>query len=380
MEHVSANESFLLWSSLRQSVREHCLELDQNGTILAIDPELEVLSGFAPHQLLGRSIDTLQASGHPPLFLSDPRIDAAGAEMRNAVSAVRTAAGGTLPVYATTQQLANGSLRWKVTLADAAQVSRLCDTMINVQRLAGIGALASSLSGELNDPLGLIAATCASLLDELSQHPASQQGLAARLRLIEQTAFRSAHQFDVLRDYLDPGDLEMAVTDVETIIRDVRILVGNEFLKQNGVQLEVHLAKEQRSLVCDHKRIAQVLVSLLTNACEAMQPGGGVIHLRVWSATELDRADCVPAYNNGRLVRPLIVFTVRDQGPGVTAPLMARLFEPFFTTKPSGRGAGLGLFVSRMVVRQHRGCLWAENNLPPESGATFTVALPQRPT
>jgi two-component system C4-dicarboxylate transport sensor histidine kinase DctB len=67
---------------------------------------------------------------------------------------------------------------------------------------------------------------------------------------------------------------------------------------------------------------------------------------------------------------------VDDSGPGLTPELQARLFAPFFTTKPHGHGLGLGLAISRDIIRSFDGDLRAETL--PSGGARFTIELPER--
>jgi signal transduction histidine kinase len=64
----------------------------------------------------------------------------------------------------------------------------------------------------------------------------------------------------------------------------------------------------------------------------------------------------------------------KDNGPGITEKDKARIFEPFFTTKPRGRGTGLGLYISQMIIANHHGTIEVESELG--DGATFIVSLP----
>jgi signal transduction histidine kinase len=68
--------------------------------------------------------------------------------------------------------------------------------------------------------------------------------------------------------------------------------------------------------------------------------------------------------------------TVRDAGIGFEPQHGNRLFEPFYTTKRNG--LGIGLSISRSIIEDHRGRLWAEPN--EDHGATFSFALPHEPS
>jgi signal transduction histidine kinase len=103
----------------------------------------------------------------------------------------------------------------------------------------------------------------------------------------------------------------------------------------------------------DPELIEQVLVNLIVNACEASPPGGEV---EVRATVE----------------RGALCLVVRDHGPGIAPAVRERLFHPFFTTKPHGNG--LGLAVSRNIVREHGGQIDVG---PAEGGGSaFRVLLP----
>ena len=103
-------------------------------------------------------------------------------------------------------------------------------------------------------------------------------------------------------------------------------------------------------------RLSQVFVNLINNAADAMA-GQAERHIRIAIETG-------PA---------AVTVTVRDQGPGITAP--EKLFEPFYTTKAvgSGEGMGLGLSISYGIIRSFGGELRAANH--PGGGAVFTAEL-----
>ncbi len=69
-----------------------------------------------------------------------------------------------------------------------------------------------------------------------------------------------------------------------------------------------------------------------------------------------------------------VVFSCRDNGPGINPSIQKDIFKPFFTTKPVGQGTGLGLYISHEIVRKHQGRIIQENLV--EGGALFEVFLP----
>ena len=258
-----------------------------------------------------------------------------------------------------------------ISVMETAELERMNNALLHTQRLAGVGTLTASVAHELTNPLSIITAICGNLLYEAQENNLDQKQLLRYIDLIEQSAFRSARIVEVLRNYAHLDGPEMAVTDVEMIVRDALMLVEQQFRKQANVNIEVNLPDTVRSVVCDHNRIIQVLVNLLINARDAMQPDGGRVYVKFWSllVTNPDAA------GNGKLPPAHLAFSVRDEGHGIRPEWLEKIFEPFFTTKPSGQGTGLGLYIARGIIDQHNGRIWAENN--PEKGAIFTVVMPQ---
>ena len=124
------------------------------------------------------------------------------------------------------------------------------------------------------------------------------------------------------------------------------------------------LADGKMTITADRRRIEEVITNLLDNAVK-YSPPGGTIRVRVW------RDEAGPAGGSAFV-------SVQDEGPGVASPDRARIFERFY--QASGRlhkgraGLGLGLYISRELVRRHGGDVWLES--PEGAGARFIVRLP----
>ena len=130
------------------------------------------------------------------------------------------------------------------------------------------------------------------------------------------------------------------------------MMVEQQFRKQARVTVELELEPALQTIFCDHHRIAQVLINLLTNARDAMQPDGGVVRIRFWSpepALAEHLRQLPPSRSNGHSAPDLFAFSVSDMGTGIDPAIRPRIFEPFFTTKPNGQGTGCLLYTSRCV-------------------------------
>jgi CheY-like chemotaxis protein len=109
----------------------------------------------------------------------------------------------------------------------------------------------------------------------------------------------------------------------------------------------------------NESKLGQVLLNLLINAAQAIPEGDATQH----AITVVTRVE-----------GPQVVIEVRDTGKGMSAEVLARIFEPFFTTKPPGEGTGLGLPISRDIVRDMGGELRVQSE--PGRGSCFQVVLP----
>jgi len=129
-------------------------------------------------------------------------------------------------------------------------------------------------------------------------------------------------------------------------------------IQQNGVVLETQLSEHVPVLLADRIQLQQVILNLIMNAIEAMSGvGGGPRELLVRSGTDGSEH---------------VAISVQDSGLGLDPKSLEHLFEAFYTTKP--QGMGMGLAISRSIVENHGGRLWASAN--PDKGATFQFTLP----
>ncbi len=169
-------------------------------------------------------------------------------------------------------------------------------------------------------------------------------------RLVDQLLNVSAIQFGKLA-------IERRPTDLSRLVRDAAEAIGTQL---RGRRLAVHAPAELLAVV-DPLRLEQVLANLLDNAVKYSDEGG-LIEVALSVADERTAA-----------------LTVRDHGPGIAREDRRHIFDRFYQGRGRGAltdqaGMGLGLFISREIVRLHGGSIAAE--FPPDGGARFVVAVP----
>ena len=222
---------------------------------------------------------------------------------------------------------------------------------VRQSRTAALGELAARVAHEIRNPLTGMKMHLQLLAE--GAEPAQAGGIARLLDELRRLELVVDSTLAIGRD----STLLTAPHDMAQIVREVAQLMQPALAHRH---VAVQLALEATAcLQVDRDRIKQVLLNLLTNAADAL-PAGGQVRI---SSERLDAAG-------------LFCIAVDDSGSGVDAAIRERLFEPASTTKPMGLGVGLAL--SRDLIRAHGGDLRAESSLA-LGGARFVVALPLQP-
>jgi PAS domain S-box-containing protein len=368
MVQVDTSISTQFHDQLLQSMAEGLLVLDQQGIVTSANQAAAQLLGYEPDNLIGKHYQAFWPKNVPSpdeLRAGETHRSETTIEFPDASSVPVTVSINSIPAATATNRL--------ISITGSANVERLNEVLAQTQKLAGIGTLTASVAHELNTPISVITATCSNMLHEMDDQNLNAETLLRYVKMIEQSAWRCARIVGVLRNYTVEDTLQMAVTDLNMVIEDAVTLVRFQFRGDFNVDVELDLQDDLKSAWCDHNRMTQVLINLLTNARDAMQPDGGIIHIKSWQIPAETSKDSA---TNGTKPQEKFAFSVRDSGTGIAPEVFDRIFNPFFTTKPNGKGTGLGLFIAKRIVTQHEGEIWAENN--PEGGATFTVVIPRQ--
>ncbi len=226
----------------------------------------------------------------------------------------------------------------------------------HVARVMSLGALTASIAHEVNQPLsGIItnASTCMRMLDA---NPPNVEGARETVRRTIRDGHRASDVITRLRALFSRKDLVKESVDLNEITREVIALALSE-LQQNSVTVKPVLADELPSITGDRVQLQQVILNLLRNASDAMS-----------SIYDRPRQLLIRTEQDAEGVR----LSVQDAGRGLEPESMNRLFEAFYTTKSDGMG--MGLSVSRSIIENHHGRLWATPNDGP--GATFSFSIP----
>jgi two-component system NtrC family sensor kinase len=226
------------------------------------------------------------------------------------------------------------------------------------EKLAAVGQLAAGIMHEVNNPLATIGACVAAMEGRVADlSPGQAMPLLEYLEIIDKEVERCTSIVDGLLDFSRPKGKAKAPVAVNSVVEDALFLFKHhERYKQFVV--ETSLAADLPNVVGNAEQLIQVLMALMLNALDAMDPGGRLslrTSRRRWRTEE-------------------VVIEVEDTGRGIRPSLESRIFEPFFTTKEHGRGTGLGLSICYGIVEEHRGRIEVDSEVG--KGSVFRVFLP----
>lgn len=231
--------------------------------------------------------------------------------------------------------------------------------LARVTRVMTMGQLTASIAHEINQPLAGIMTNASTCLRMLGADPPNVTGALETARRTIRDGRRASDVIARLRDLFSKRCAATEVVDLNAAAEEVIALTSAE-LQRCCVTLRLELAENLPSVKGDRVQLQQVVLNLVLNAAEAMR--------------DVDERRRELLIATGHLGAGKVCLAVTDSGVGFDAAAVERLFTPFYTTKSDGMG--IGLSVSRSIIANHQGRLWAEPNEGP--GATFRFSLPCR--
>jgi len=228
--------------------------------------------------------------------------------------------------------------------------------LAHVTRVTTMGELAASIAHEVNQPLAAVVTNGNACLRWLAgTTPNLNEAREAVWRIIRD-GNRASDVITRIRALVRKTDTEKARLDINQIVQEVVFLTQNEAVRK-GVTLQMELAADVPSVLGDRVQLQQVILNLVMNGVEAMA-----------SVADRPRELCIRAR---RHESDQVLVAVQDSGIGIDSQDLEKIFDAFYTTKP--QGMGMGLAISRSIVENHGGRLWAIPNDGP--GATFQFTL-----
>lgn len=234
--------------------------------------------------------------------------------------------------------------------------------VIRAEKMAGVGRLAAGLAHEIGNPIGIVLGYL-DLLKDLQLGPTERLEFIARAQQETQRMHRVISQ---LLDLARPKEAEASQVGMHEIITDVADMMRFQPIMQNNT-IELCFEAANDRVWANGEQLRQVLLNLLINAADAIvpqtDPGQGRIRIHTRNRPNAERTG-----GDDLLIR------VTDNGQGIAAADLDNIFDPFYTTKEPGKGTGLGLAVSFMIVEKAGGTITAESE--PGRGTTIAIRVP----
>jgi PAS domain S-box-containing protein len=349
--------------------------LDQIGDVVHWSNAAELLTGYRPEDMIGRSITLLvseEEAGHFDFrdvlrqTVKSGRTQFDGWQRRKD-GTVFYAAQSYTALFGRHGEVAGFSVAIRdMTEQPAAAALRQTEQQLRqAQRMEAVGRLASGIAHDFNNLLTAIQGHAQFLAEDLSPgHPSR-----ADVDEIKYSAERAAALTRQLLAFSRGQALQPEAVQLNNIITAMERLLRRVI--SEDISVESKLAADLWTVRADPTQIEQVLVNLIVNARDAM-PRGGHISIKTGNV------ELTPAYvQDHDALEPgdYVMLAVSDTGVGMDRETQARIFEPFFSTKGPDEGTGLGLSTVFGIVKQMNGHIFVYSE--PGFGSTFKVYLPR---
>jgi two-component system, LuxR family, sensor kinase FixL len=346
--------------------------MDPEGRILQFNAAAQRLFGYAASDIVGRSVSLLMPEPHASkhaeyvaryLSTGEARIIGIGRDVM-----ARKSDGTLFPAALSVGEATSPSGRRFIGIVRDLSAQReaeaearvLRNRLAHVGRFSLMGEMVAGLAHELNQPLGAIVTYAQAGRRVIDREPPDTAGLRTVCDKIAAQAHRASEVLAKLRDFIRKQDVKKEALDIRALISEALGLIEPD-AHAEGIEVTMECPAALPAVFGDRVQLQQVLINLTRNAVDAMRDGLGKKEGILIRADVADEADA-----------PHVVVTVTDHGPGVPEQFVEDIFHPFFSTKPDGLGVGLA--ISRSIIKSHGGELFCRPN--PGGGAVFGFSLP----
>ncbi len=396
IQRKKAEEKLKEAEEFSQSIIDSSLDMiiavDNDQRVTKFNSASQQTFGYSEKEMLGKHIEILYADEGD--YKNVPKTVLKQKSFSGEVINIRKN-GDTFPSLLSASVLLNskGEVIGKVGVSrDITERKQMEQMLIQSEKMASIGTLASGVAHEVNTPIGYVNMNLRTMQDYVRKlidyDDALKKVLNSNVKeeiidykelqkkyndlrndyeiggifqdtvdIIDESIDGSESVMSIvsnLRDFARDEDQEMKPANVnEGIDKSLRI-VWNKLKYKADIITEFGDIPE---IECDIQRLEQVFVNLLVNAAQAIEERG----------TISVKTHCS---NNSVLIK------ISDTGKGISQEDITRIFDSFFTTKEPGEGTGLGLSVSSKIIHDHNGSIDVESEVG--KGTSFIIKLPMK--
>jgi PAS domain S-box-containing protein len=356
----------------KNALDEHAIVAitDAQGRITYVNDKFCAIAKYAREELLGQDHRIINSGFHPKAFFTDLWTTIKGGRVWKGEIRNRAKDGSFYWVDTTIVPYLDGEGRpfqFVAIRADITQRKAGEEAIRQTQKLESLGVLAGGIAHDFNNLLTTILGN-----SNLAAMALAPDGPAAQyLEQIEKASMRAADLTRQLLAYAGKGQVMILPVNLNILVQEMTDLLSVSISKKAAIRLE--LAPALPDVNADPAQMQQLVMNLVTNASEALDPeAGGSITLRtglqVLDATYIHSLLPAIPIPPGRYV----VLEVSDTGSGMSRKILDRIFDPFFTTKFTGRGLGLSALMG--ILRSHGGSIKVYSE--PGHGTSMKLFLP----
>jgi PAS domain S-box-containing protein len=247
--------------------------------------------------------------------------------------------------------------RLKEIIAIGQDITKTKETemkLMQAEKLALIGQIASSIIHEINNPLALVSSYAEVLCMKAESDGRTDD--VNKLKIILESTDRLTKLAQNLMSFVRTTGTELTRINLNQAIEEA-IKWVEPMLRKGNIHIVKDFGKDLPDVKGNKTEIQQVFLNLMSNAIHAMEKKIGNIKITTEYA------------NNG-----YVAMIITDEGVGIKQQDLKKIFEPFFTTKPTGRGTGLGLSIVQRIVERHNGRIAVKSKVG--AGTSVKILLP----
>ncbi|MHB8835174.1 MAG: CHASE2 domain-containing protein [Candidatus Methylomirabilia bacterium] len=376
-EKVRVFERLKYLGHLVESAAEAIFSFDRSGTIDSWNGGAVRLFGWTKQEALGRRWSFLLTDGARGPVDAALALLCSGGEPKSFEINLVAKDGRAIPVeiaFSVIRDSAGTVVGTSAISLDLTEKKRMIAALIQSEKLAEIGRMGSGIVHEIKNPLTSIMM--------MSDGIVATRDLPAKTLkyadIIQKEAQRILRLSQNILSFARPRKPEMKATDVNHVLEDTLGLVEYE-LKKGRISAHRNFDAAAPAVWGDGEKLKQVFLNLIVNATHA-SPEGGKLEVRTCGLESA--VPPLPAGGAGWPHAqvgeppdgPCVVVQIADRGSGIPPEMLPKIFDPFFSTKEEGQGTGLGLYISRNIVLEHKGSIAVASAIG--GGTVFTISLP----
>ena len=251
---------------------------------------------------------------------------------------------------------------WSETLNEkvkekTAELKKIYDQMIQIEKLASLGKLSATVAHELNNPLSGIL-TYSKLISRKLKESSDNEVHSEKIEYLDLISEEASRCGKIVKDLLIFSHVdheEFGKNDLVQII-DKSIKIISHHLEINNIKLIKDFSIEGLLITCNPQKLQQALISILVNSVESMLDKGGKLIIKLY------------------IEKNVIIIKITDHGTGISSSDLPHIFEPFYTSKEDKSSTGLGLSVAYGIIKLHNGHIEVESTS--SKGTIFKISLP----